>query len=683
MNSSRFPLISRSFIGLSFSLCAGALFAQDDEPPTISFPVPGSDAAEVAAPAPAPAPAEVELTTADFMRAPLLLQPDLNPSGTHVAALFSSGQESYQLVVRDLATKEDIFLGGGDFAVVDTFRWLSDTHIAYNLVGFNGQDIGLMVADINDPAGSYPIYQYGSARIVALQPEKPLNPLVWVSVGNSEGQPAVVEMDAGTDRGGFIDIRGENEEEGLLEVARRHSETIISVVPQPEGAQLGYLPDGQGSIGYAYTVIDERVVMSVWDGKEWFISPLDFSRADVIDVGEEPGQIIMNIPGPTGQPSTLRFVSAVSGELGDILLQDAGYDFNGSVFRDPTSRAIVGAFYDRNGPTSTWFDETYREVQKALNGYFPGRVVRLVDLSDNGNTMLMAVTSDRDPISYFTLDVAEKKLDVLQGERPWLPGRELSPTSILKYTTSDGKKLDAYVTLPEGTSKDNPAPLVVLPHGGPWARSSWGFDPEAQLLAHHGFAVIQPNYRGSTGYDWMFTEQERGDMLMMHDDVTQAVRTVLKTGMVDPDRVGISGGGFGGYLALTGLVEEPEIYAAGATVSGLFDWQRVANEIGLEREKNAIYGRLFKLLGDPGSEAAKYDQISSGRRVNQIKAPVLVVKEKDGETLEAKEADELIEDLLSAGVSYEVHQIDSTVAGLESRVALFDRLIDFFNKNLK
>ncbi len=680
MNSSRLPLFLRSVIGLGAGLCAGAILAQDEEPPTISFPTPDADSADVAAPAPAPV--TVELTTADFMRGPLLLRPDINGSGTHVGALFSSGSELYQLVVRDLATKEDIFLGGGESAIVDEFQWLDDTHIAYNLLGLNGADLGLMVTDITNPEKTYPIYQYGPARIIAVQPEKPLTPLVWVSVGTSEGKPAVVELDAATDRGGFVDIRGENEEAGLIEVTSRHSEAIQSVVPQPEGDQLGYLPDGKGSIGYAYTVVNEKVVMNVWDGKEWFLSPLDFSRADVVDVGGEPGQIIMNIPGPTGQPSTLRFVSAVSGELGDILLQDAGYDFNGSVFRDPTSRAIVGAFYDRNGPTSTWFDESYREVQKALNGYFAGRVVRLVDLSNDANVMLMAVTSDRDPVSYFTLNLAEKKLDVLQGERPWLPGRELSPTSIIKFTTADGKKLDAYVTLPEGTTKENPAPLIVLPHGGPWARSSWGFDPEAQLLAHHGFAVLQPNYRGSTGYDWMFTEAERGDMLMMHDDVTRSVRAVIKTGMIDADRIGISGGGFGGYLALTGLVEEPDLYAAGATVSGLFDWQRVANEIGMDREKSPVYGTLFELLGDPGSEAAKYDQISSGRRVNQIDDPILVVKERNGETLEAKEADELIEDLLSAGVVYEVHHLDG-IGALESRVALFDRLIGFFKQNLK
>lgn len=674
---------SRPFRFLS-SLVFGAaaltalLPAQDEEAPTVSFPPPGGETAPAAAPAPAgPIPVE------NFMRSPLLRGPDLNESGTHVAALYSGGGPSFQLLVRDVITGEDFFLGGGDAAMVDEFHWLDDTHIAYNLINGAGADVGLMVADITNPEDSYPIYQYGSARVIVIPPENPLRPLVWVSVGTSDGRPAVVEMDAATNLGGFIEVNADNEEEGLRAIAERHSATIQSVVPLPEGTQLGYLPDGKGGLGYAYTAIEGEVVLSVWDGKEWFRSPLGFENARMVEVGEQPGEVLMTIPSPENKPNILLFVNAVTGELGDVLLQDSNYDFNGSVFRDPATNAVVGVFYDRTGPTTQWFDEGYRELQKSLNDYFPGRVVRLVDMSADANVMLLGVTSDRDPVTYFILNLEDKKLDVLSSERPWLPNSRLSPTSILKYTTADGKKLDAFVTLPAGTTKENPAPLVVLPHGGPYARTSWGFEPEAQLLASRGYAVLQPNYRGSTGYDWMFSAGERGDVAMMHDDVTRAVRTVLKTGMIDPDRVGISGGGFGGYLALTGLVEEADLYRCGVTVSGVFDWQRLANEIGENRENHPAYGLLFSLLGDPGSEAAKYDAISSGRRVDQIEDPVLVIKDRGDETLEAKESTELIDDLLSAGKPFEVHNIDGSMLALEVRVALFERMLRFFDANLK
>ncbi len=680
--------LCRLLLGFGVLLSSSLLSAQDEETPTVSFPPPGGEATS-AAPASAEAAtpeAAVEtgpIPLADFMRAPLIRGPLLNRAGTHLAALYSAGGPRYQLVVRDLRTEEDIYLGGGEIAVVDEFRWLGNDHIAFNLVAPNGADLGLMVAALDDPENAYPIYQYGAARIVAVQPDKPLRPLAWVAVGTPEGEPAVVEIDATKNHGGFVDIREDNAETGMAEVVRRHNESILSVVPLPEGEQLGYLPDHEGRLGFAYTLIEGTVVMHVWNGTEWLRSPLGFDNATVVDVGEEPAQLIMLIPSASGEPSMIRFVNALTGELGEMLLQDKEYDFNGSVFRDPASRAIVGAFYDRNGPTSTWFDEGYRELQTSLNGYFPGRVVRLVDLSDEGKMMLVAVTSDRDPVSYFSIDLEAARISVVQGERPWLPSNRLSPTSILKFTTTDGHQLDAYVTLPAGTDRENPAPLIVLPHGGPWARSTWGFDSEAQLLASRGYAVIQPNYRGSTGYNWMFSRSERSDLTMMHSDVTEAVRTVIKTGMIDPDRIGISGGGFGGYLAVTGLVEESDLYACGVSVTGIYDWQRLANELGDNREAHPTYGILFQLLGDPGSEAAKYDAISSGRRVDQIDDPVLVVRDASGTSPESQEAAEFIDDLLSAGVPYEVHNLEGSILDLETRVALFERMLGFFDQHLK
>src|SRR5690606_23530181 len=104
----------------------------------------------------------------------------------------------------------------------------------------------------------------------------------------------------------------------------------------------------------------------------------------------------------------------------------------------------------------------------------------------------------------------------------------------------------------------NPPPLVVLPHGGPWVRDTWGFNGEVQFLASRGYAVLQPNYRGSSGFDWMFPEEDRFEFRKMHDDVTDATKTVVASGYVDADRVAIMGGSFGAYLALSGVVHEPE-----------------------------------------------------------------------------------------------------------------------------
>ena len=619
-----------------------------------------------------------------FLRSPLIQAPQLNRAGTHVAALFSSGGESYELLVKELAPDgKESFIGGNDAVQISAFTWLDDEHIAYNLTAFNGSELGLMVVNINQPDAAYPVFQYGAARVVGVPEASPLKPLVWVSVAGADRQPAVVELDASLNSGDFVDVRGAETDEAWAQVAKFNDDHILRIVPVPAGrAQLGYLPDYAGNLGFAYTAEGDRVVLHVWDGAGWIPSPVDLQTIDIVDVGNRIGELLVRLPGPEGTPAGLHFMDALTGEVGELVLRDENYDFDGFVYRDPGTHSIVGAIYDRNGPYVAWFDEGYRKLQGVLNDYFPGKLVRLIDGSNTGNMMLVAVTSDRQPIEYYTVDLAARRLGRLQSERPWLNAEQMRPTSVIKYRTADGKSLDAYVTLPAGASKESPAPLVVLPHGGPWLRTTWGFDPEVQLLASRGYAVLQPNYRGSTGYDWMFPAEARVDFTMMRIDVTRAVRTVLRTGMIDPQRVAISGGGFGGYLAIAGMADDPDLYRCGVAFSGVYDWSRLANNLGVDRERDPNYGELFELLGDPGRDAAKFAAMSPGTRLQQIRGKVLVAQQDGLESPEQKEAAALAHGLSTAGVPYEVLTIDGSLGFLENRVKLFEGIESFLKANL-
>ncbi len=641
--------------------------------------IPVSAQNEPAAAEPAgPAPVE------SFLRAPLMQAPDVNAAGTHVAALYSGGGETYQLMLKEIGTEtKPVFVGGSGPVQVTAFWWLDDQHIAYTLSTLGGSQLGLMVVDIASPAEAYPIYQYGASRIVGVPESSPLKPLVWVSVAGPDGQPGVVELDASLNSGGFIDVRNQESDEAWAQVAERNNEHVLRVVPVPAGkTQLGYLADAEGNLGYAYTTDGERVVLHVWDGSGWIASGLDLRGMEIVGVGRQVGELLVRLPPQDGEPAGLFFIDALTGEVGDLVLRDAEYDFNGSIYRDPASRAIVGVFYDRSGPVSHWFDESYRKLQEVLNDFFPGKLVRLVDGADSGNLLLVAVSSDRHPMEFFTVNLGERTVSLLSSVRPWLDGEQMRPTSVFKFTTADGKKLDAYVTLPEGASKESPAPLVVLPHGGPWVRNTWGFDPEVQALASRGFAVLQPNYRGSTGYGWLFTEAEQADFQMMRVDVSRAVKTVLRTGMIDAKRVAISGGGFGGYLAVASLVDDPALYACGVTFAGIYDWGRAANELGLEREKDANYGEHFSVLGDPGKDAAKFAAVSPSSRVSRLKAPLLVIEQRGLDSVEQKEATALIADLRAADAPYEVFTLEAGLAALETRVQLFEGIDAFLRKHL-
>lgn len=153
--------------------------------------------------------------------------------------------------------------------------------------------------------------------------------------------------------------------------------------------------------------------------------------------------------------------------------------------------------------------------------------------------------------------------------------------------------------MPAGASKEHPAPLVVLPHGGPWARDSWGFNPEVQFLASRGYAVFQPNYRGSTGYTWRFPDEDQWAFRKMHDDVTDGVKAMLTTGVIDGDRIAIMGASFGGYLAIAGAVNERNLYRCAITIAGVFDWEQVIKEAKGSEYSRAQYGILRRHLGNP------------------------------------------------------------------------------------
>lgn len=639
--------------------------------PALALPVQAQDAAT-------PPP------VADFLRSPLIQAPALNPSGTYAAALFTGGEETYQLMIKEIGSEaKAVFVGGAGPVQVTQFWWLDDTHIAYTLSSLGSGQVGLMVVDVHAPAEAYPVWQYGVAQVVGVPAESPMKPLVWVSVASADAQPGVIELDASLNDGGFVDLKGGDDEEAWTEVAKRNSDHVLRVVPVPAGkTQVGYVCDAEGNLAFATTTDGERVTLHVWDGTTWLESGLDLTTLEIVDVGQEPGELLVRLPAKEGEPAGLYFLNALTGEVGDLVLRDPNYDFNGSVYRDPASHTVVGAFYDRAGPMTSWFNEAYQKLQGVLNAFFPGKFVRLMGGNPAGTMMLAAVSSDRDPVAYYTINLEARTVGLLASERPWIDAAQMRQTSVIKYRTADGKKLDAYVTVPAGATPETKVPLVVLPHGGPWMRNSWGFDPEVQILASRGYAVLQLNYRGSTGYDALFTEAERADFQMMRVDVSRAVKTVLRTGLIDADRIAISGGGFGGYLAVASLVEEPDLYACGVTFAGIYDWARAANELGLERNQDANYGEIFAALGDPGRDGAKFRAISPTSQLGRLKAPLLVIEQPGADGVEQLEATKLISALRDAGKPVESLNLDGGLATLESRVKLFEGIEAFLAKHL-
>jgi dienelactone hydrolase len=234
-----------------------------------------------------------------------------------------------------------------------------------------------------------------------------------------------------------------------------------------------------------------------------------------------------------------------------------------------------------------------------------------------------------------------------------LPREALAPQKPIRYASTDGLSIPAYLTLPVGSSGKN-LPLVVYPHGGPWARDVWGYDPIAQFLANRGYAVLQPNFRSSTGYGKKFLNAgnlEWGQK--MQDDLTSGVKYLVSQGIVDPKRVGIMGGSYGGYATLAGLAFTPDVYAAGVSIVGPSNLITLLNSIPPEWEAGRII--FHQRMGDPTTAAgrAQLERQSPLNSAAKIKAPLLVVQGANDPRVNRAESEQLVIALRDRGFPVE------------------------------
>lgn len=641
-----------------------------------------------------PVPADQIIPIQDFFRPSLLMAPKLNDAGTHLAALVTTGRDKTALVIHDLAkpASEALICSGPGDRDIYSFYWLNDERVLFSVSEDKRFGVGAYVADVSGSRlNAYPVLERAIAPVVGVPEARRTFPLMWIRgdyAPSGDGRKGrVVEINTNLDLRHTTDpalLPGP--EDSPVARFNRNERHIARTYPELDaGFTTGYLVDKHGELAFGFATRDGRTRLFQLAAGAWQECPVDPNVIDVISYGDNPGElIVLEAKSGTG-PRGLYFMDAATGRIGDPVLKDAGYDIHGSIIRDPGSRQILGVSFERHIPTIVWFIEDYRIVQKYLDAQFKGQVVRLWPADRTGKNFFLSVSSDRQPLIYYRVNFETRQLTEIEKTAPWIDPARMRPMSTFKFKTREGRQLDAYITLPAGASKENPAPLVVLSHGGPFVRDTWGYDAQVQFLASRGYAVLQPNYRGSTGTTWMFTDEELWDFRAMHDDVTAATQALLKTGLIDRDRVAIMGGSFGGYLAISGVVNEPALYRCAITVAGVFDWGEVVRDARSEQFDNAEFGTLRRWLGDPAQHPEKYDAISPGRFVERIQVPVLVMHDRDDFVVAADESKRLIASLKKLNKPHEVFFSRGEGHGpkhVKDAIEYYSRVEDFLARNL-
>ena len=327
-------------------------------------------------------------------------------------------------------------------------------------------------------------------------------------------------------------------------------------------------------------------------------------------------------------------------------------DFGGAEFSDLTDEMIVTTYEDER-QRLYWKDKSFEADYKLLQKKLPGKEIGLGSSTKDEKLLLIVAHSDTEPGERYLFDRTTKKLTLQYRSREKLNRDHLAPMKAVRYKSSDGMEIPAFLSLPKGVEPRN-LPAVIFPHGGPWARDSWGYDTFAQFWANRGYAVLQPNFRGSTGYGKKFIDagnKQWGDR--MQDDITWGVKYLVDQGIADPRRVGIMGGSYGGYATLAGVTFTPDLYAAAVDYVGPSSLITLLENIPpyWEAGRQLFYQRM----GNPTTAEGKaqLERQSPINHANKIKTPLLVVQGQNDPRVTKREADAIVIALRDRGFPVE------------------------------
>lgn len=350
---------------------------------------------------------------------------------------------------------------------------------------------------------------------------------------------------------------------------------------------------------------------------------------------------------------------------------------------------LVGLRFQADKPVVVWFDDRLKALQQALDAALPGRVNAFDSRAVFGRRTIVSSGHPEELTRNFMFDPSRRQLEDLPAVAPWLNGVEMPQRSYAEYSARDGLKIPAWVTRPRGTEGKR-LPLIVHIHGGPYVRDYSSFmNQTARFLASRGYLVLEPEPRGSQGFGRTHFRGGWGTWgQQMQDDITDGVKELVARGMVDPDRVCLYGGSYGGYATLQGLIREPAMFRCGLATVAVTDLEILlqATWSDMRVETSAFQDWFRERIGDPRANADRIQANSPLRNAAKIKAPVMLVMGSADDRVPLEHGNRMRDALKAANVPHEYHVYVGEGHGWnkdENRIDFFRRAEAFFAKHLR
>lgn len=523
----------------------------------------------------------------------------ISPDGKHIVSVIFNGT-NYGLVLHDTETLSPRLLKAGARATYGFYTYTKAprevTWVGNDLLAVN---FGLVAEtiDLNGKKGR----ELGEEVIGHAEPDLPLSPNLLVYTDVEDGDIALIN-------------------------ARTGAKTKFDL---PRGKVLRRAFDRRGQLR-AVTMVNSAFWKDVSIVSNWYkkIANSEWEKLAEFKITEEYWTP-MYVPDEADQ-------LVVSSRLGRDTYAIFSYDIQQRKITDmlaghPTQDILKVDGLEQNTfdhvitggmlPQEIWFDADWRRVQLSVDNALPNRINRI---SGNPKGKVLVYTrGDTEPGSWYLADMADGSMRLVARSKPSVTDIESRPMKSFTYTTPDGLRVPAFLTRP---AEAGPVPLVVLIHGGPQVRDYWGWNEEVQILSAHGYAVFQPQFRGSTGFGRRFEEAGFGQWgRAMQDDITAGVQQLVAQGIADPARICIVGSSFGGYAALWGLVKTPELYKCGVSFAGVSDIEYMFHD-GSDTVKSKTGTEwMLSRVGDVHSQPGRFDDVSPLKHADKIRAPVLLI----------------------------------------------------------
>lgn len=667
---------------------------------TVALAVSQHGFADTATTAPRKAQTAADISVDTFFRRAQYSSVALSPDGTKLAAV-APLYERENLVVIDLKTNKPTIISSFKQTDVASFQWINNSRL-YLTTANLAEATGSIVLN-----GAYAINSDGTE----------LRELIW-------------PLDRGTARAARRDSVNLSSEGALLTILARTSDESGDVIAYIRGRTRDSVDayryntltgaaklltfDSPGQV--TRWVVDRNLVPRIavrledrTDPTKPRVSTLwhragegkPYEQIGVASSSDVPGGITplafdydnktLYVSSNVGLDKRAIFKYDIEGKkLGEKLVAHPLIDLEGGLVFSRTKKALIGIRFSAETEQTEWFDEATSRNQQAMDRALPGAVNVVSYASDNERVALVRSHADTQPDTYYLYDTESQRLRLVARTRDWLPAPLMATRRFVKYKARDGMEIPAWVTVPRG-SEGKQLPLVVHVHGGPWVRAyhgtAWGRWPDAQFFASRGYAVLEPEPRGSTGFGrrhYMAGMKQWG--LAMQDDITDGAMHLVAEGQVDKNRMCLYGASYGGYATLQGLVKDPDLWRCGVAYVAVSDlelmqtaWSDLARSDFLETD-------FKRRVGDKDVDREQFQKTSPARNADKIKAPILLVMGGQDVRVPLVHGTTMRNALRSAGkeVDYVVYADEAHGFNKQENVVdFYTRVEKFFDKHLK